>query len=94
MALSASLLIASPSMAHTSCSLGGDRGSTWTRSYTNNCTSSQARIDRYITSYPTTYLGPWSSNSSYVSSSAGTNAGNYVRANLHGEINPWQRVTS
>lgn len=87
-----SALLAAPAQAHTSCSVGGDKGANWTRSYTNNCTSSQARIDRYISSYPTTYLGPWSSSSSYVSSSSGTNSGNYVRANLHGEINGWNRL--
>lgn len=89
---SAALLVpVAPVSAHTTCNLGGSKTSTSTTAYANTCTSAQARIDRYINSYPTVYTGPWGSTS-YVSSSAGVNSGNYVRANLHGEINAWQRL--
>lgn len=77
--------------AHTSCYVGGTKTSTSTTAYANDCTSAQARIDRYITSYPTSFYGSWGSTS-FVSSSAGVNAGNYVRANLHGEIGVWNRL--
>lgn len=89
---SAVVLVPSQSAsAHTSCSLGGNKTSTSTTAYANDCTSAQARIDRYITSYPTSYYGSWGSTS-YVSASGGVNSGNYVRANLHGEINGWNRL--
>lgn len=62
------------------CTWGGLKASTWTRTDTGTCYKSQARIYRYISSYPTAYDGPQSRTSSYISSSAGTNAGHAGRA--------------
>lgn len=89
---SAAVLVPSQTAsAHTSCSVGGNKTSTSTTAYANDCTSAQARIDRYISSYPTSYYGSWGATS-YVSATGGVNSGNYVRANLHGEINAWNRL--
>jgi hypothetical protein len=77
--------------AHTTCSLGGSKTSTSTTAYANDCTSAQARIDRYIQNFPTSYYGSWGSTSR-VSATSGVNSGNYVRANLHGEVNAWNRL--
>lgn len=92
-ALASSMLLvpSTPASAHTTCSLGGSKTSTSTTAYANDCTSAQARIDRYISSYPTVYVSGWGSSPT-VSSSAGVNSGNYVRANLHGEIGAWNRL--
>jgi hypothetical protein len=85
------LLPLTPASAHTTCSLGGSKTSTSTTAYANDCTSAQARIDRYINSYPTVFVSNWGSAPT-VTQTAGVNSGNYVRANLHGEIKGWNRL--
>ena len=83
------LLPSAPASAHTTCRLGGDKTATSTTAYANDCTSAQARIDRYLGGgAPYSYVSGWGSSPT-VSSSAGSNSGNYVRANLHGTIGPW-----
>ena len=96
-ALASALLISTvgavaPAAAHTSCNGGGSKGSGWTIAYANNCTTAQSRITRYFSSSPHNYYGSWSSNQSYVSNYNGSNAGNHVRFNLHGEIDSWKRA--
>lgn len=92
LASAAVLVPAQAASAHTSCSVGGSKTSTSTTAYANDCTLAQARIDRYIASYPTSYYGYWDSYKSFVSNSNGTNSGNYVRGNLHGEPGLWNRL--
>ncbi len=91
LASAAVLVPASSASAHTTCSLGGNKTSTSTTAYANDCSAAQARIDRYIQNFPTSYYGSWGSTSR-VSATSGVNSGNYVRANLHGEINGWNRL--
>jgi hypothetical protein len=89
---SVGLLVPAQSVAaHTTCGLGGSKTSTSTTAYANDCTSAEARIDRYIQNFPTSYYGSWGSTSR-VTATSGVNSGNYVRANLHGEVNGWNRL--
>jgi hypothetical protein len=58
-----------------------------------NCSTAtvQARIERYVSNYPTTYLGAWGATSS-VSASNGVNAGNAFRVNMSGATSPWNWI--
>lgn len=77
----------SPAVAPAACSATGYAYATGTvaTEYTAGC-NVRARIDRYITTYPTQFLGPWDTLYSDVWSSSGVNAGNYYRFGPSGWI--------
>ncbi len=69
--------------ANAACTALGTKGDTgslsWTRAKSNDCAGNvQARVLRYISSYPTATDGPKSRNS-YVSATGGTGAGHALR---------------
>jgi hypothetical protein len=76
----------------TSCNASASKSATTTRTYAGTCSSTQARIDRYISSYPTSYYGPKSGSSSYISSTSGVNSGNYGKWWFAGAESSWARL--
>lgn len=83
------MVIGSGSAAAFTCSSQGTANTDWTLMQNYTCDQVQARIDRYIQYYPTTYLGNWDSSFSFIGETAGTNAGNKGRVKKGGETSSW-----
>ena len=66
------------------------KSETYTKSWAGTCSLTQARIDKYIQSYPTAYYGAWDSYMSQATSTVGTSAGHYLRGQLGGQTSAWQ----
>ncbi len=84
--------ISAADASETICTYGGSAGLNWTRAIDpdNYCGDSawvRAKIVRYMGGI-VTYHGSWGNTSSYISSSNGVNAGNYIQATGSG----WHRL--
>ncbi|GAA1953922.1 hypothetical protein GCM10009717_19810 [Agromyces allii] len=84
LALALGMSLAGAGPAEAVCVWTGTKGSTWTGSNPNGCSSSsygQARVWRYIGTSPSAYDSPIKNNSyAYVSNSNGSDAGHAHRA--------------
>lgn len=72
--------------ANGDCNTQSTKGKTWT--VARSACTAQARIDRYVTGYPTTYLGP-KGQYSKVTETVGVNAGNATRTMYGGAWTWW-----
>lgn len=80
--------------ACTAISTKGGGTPSWTRSKSNDCAGNvQARVYRYISSYPTAYDGPQSRNS-YRSATGGTAAGHSMRIQIAAGGTAWTHWAS
>ncbi|WP_157432201.1 hypothetical protein [Agromyces italicus] len=91
--LAGGLTITAAAPANAICSWTPSKGSTWTGLNPNGCTSTsrgQARIYRYLASFPTAYDSAIMANDyAYVSNSSGTNAGHAARVGTSSGMDGW-----
>lgn len=87
------LVVVSAGPASAACQAAGTKTSTSTTSYAYTCYRAQPRITRYVggSQGVVIYYGSWSTSSSTVFASNGTDAGHAVRGGdqAGGAIGPW-----
>lgn len=73
------------------CSPSAVISRTYTKAWAGTCTKVQARIDGYVSNYPTPYYGGISTYS-IASIGAGVYSGNYGKAWIGSSASSWQRL--